>query len=187
MAQRPTIQTERLILRPFEAADAPRVAALCGDREIAANTLLIPHPYSLGDAESWLAAHPQQFDAGTHVTFAITLRAGGELIGAVGLTIDRTHDRAELGYWVGREFWNQGYASEASRGAIRHGFAACGVERIFASHFLRNPASGRVLEKCGMRLEGVARRYIKKWGVYEDGGIYAIIRADFEAHHGTTG
>ncbi len=181
MPQRPTIQTERLILRPFEVSDAARVAELCGDREIAANTLLIPHPYSLADAELWLAGQAAQYDAGTHVTFATTLREPGGLIGAVGLTIDRAHDRAELGYWIGRPCWGRGYATEASRAAIRHGFASCGLERIWASHFLRNPASGRVLEKCGMRFEGVARRYVKKWGVYEDGGVYAITRADFKS------
>ncbi len=181
MPQRPTIHTERLILRPFEPADAPRVAELCGDREIAANTLLIPHPYSLADAESWLATHRASFDAGTHVALAITLRDGGELAGCVGLTIERAHDRAELGYWIGRASWNRGYATEASRAAIRHGFASHGLERIFASHFVRNPASGRVLEKCGMRFEGIARRYVRKWGVYEDGAVYAIIRADVEA------
>ncbi len=175
------MHTERLILRPFELSDAPRVAELCADREIAANTLVIPHPYSLGDAESWLATHRASFEAGTHGALAITLRDGGELAGCVGLTIERAHDRAELGYWIGRAFWNRGYATEASRAAIRHGFVSHGLERIFASHFLRNPASGRVLEKCGMRFEGIARRYVKKWGVYEDGAVYAIVRADFEA------
>jgi [ribosomal protein S5]-alanine N-acetyltransferase len=175
------ILTERLILRPFEASDAPRVAELCADRDIAANTLVIPHPYTLADAQSWLAAHRASFEAGTHGALAITLQDGGELVGCVGLTIERAHDRAELGYWIGRAFWNRGYATEASRAAIRHGFVSHGLERIFASHFLRNPASGRVLEKCGMRFEGIARRYVRKWGVYEDGAVYAIIRADFEA------
>ncbi len=180
MAEQPTIQTERLTLRPFSPDDAPALTALCGDREIAANTLLIPHPYTRADADKWLGTHRANFDAGTHATFAISLRESGALAGAVGLTIDRTHDRAELGYWIGRPWWTRGYATEASRAVIRYGFEVCGLERIFASHYIRNPASGRVLQKCGMTFEGVARHYVKKWGTYEDGGVYAILRADFE-------
>lgn len=180
VAERPTILTARLTLRPFTPGDAAAVGALCGDREIAAGTLLIPHPYSRADAEAWIATHQAAFEAGTQVVFAVALRATTAVVGSVGLAIERAHDRAELGYWIGREHWNRGYATEAARAVIAYAFETCALERVFASHFMRNPASRRVLEKAGMRHEGTARHYVKKWGVYEDGGLYALVRADFE-------
>jgi [ribosomal protein S5]-alanine N-acetyltransferase len=181
MAQRPTIYTDRLTLRPFEMSDAPAVAAICADKDIAANTLFVPHPYALTDAESWLQKHQESFDSGRDVQFAITLTPTKELIGAMGLVIERAHDRAELGYWIARPHWSRGYASEAARAAIRYGFETAGLNRINAYHYIRNPASGRVLQNAGLRYEGLLRQHIKKWGQYEDCAFYALIRADYHA------
>jgi ribosomal-protein-alanine N-acetyltransferase len=181
MAQRPTIHTDRLTLRPFEMSDASAVAAFCADKDIAANTLFIPHPYALADAEAWLQNHQETFDGGRDIQFAVTLNSTGELIGAMGLVIEQAHDRAELGYWIGRPHWNKGYASEAARAALDYGFDVAGLNRIAAYHFLRNPASGRVLQNAGLRYEGLLRQHIKKWGQYEDCAFYALIRSDYHA------
>src|SRR5882724_11778597 len=83
--KRPTLKTKRLVLRPFELSDAPRVKLLAGDRDVAAMTLLIPHPYEDGIAEAWIGLHQERFENGQEIVFAITLKASGELIGAIGL------------------------------------------------------------------------------------------------------
>lgn len=183
----PTIETERLRLRPFRMSDARRVQTLVGEREIAATTLNIPHPYQDGMAETWIRTHEPGYAADELATFAITIRASGELVGAIGLVIDRDHGRAELGYWIGRPYWNHGYATEAARALLRLGFEQLGVHRIQAEHLVRNPASGRVMQKAGMRHEGRLRHHILKWGVYEDIDVYGILADELPASHVSEG
>ena len=179
MAESPTITTGRLLLRRFAATDAPRVTALCADREIAANTLTIPHPYTLSDAETWLRGEVERWAGGTSANFAMTMRGDRLLVGSVGLRIEVDHNRAELGYWVARSHWGMGLATEAARAVVEWGFGELSLERIYSYHYVRNPASGRVLEKIGMRREGVARRAIRKWGVYEDCALFAALRGEW--------
>ena len=153
----PTLTTQRLILRPFAPEDAPVVQRLAGDRAVADTTERIPHPYENGMAETWIATHPQQFRDLKECTFAIVLKDGQQVIGAVGLTLTMAHARGELGYWIGREFWNHGYCTEAARAVVEYGFSVLGLHRIHARHLTRNPASGRVMEKLGMQYEGRLR------------------------------
>lgn len=176
MKQRPTIRTERLVLRPFELVDAPAVHRLAGDREIALNTATIPHPYPVGMAEKWIGSHQEDFDSNKNLTLAID---AGEIVGAIGLAFTPDEDRAEIGYWIGVPFWGKGYASEAAGGMIRYAFEELGLNRVHAGFFVRNPASGRVMEKIGMTYEGTLRRHHKKWGEYVDVSIYGILRAEW--------
>jgi RimJ/RimL family protein N-acetyltransferase len=177
-AAQPTLTTERLLLRPFDLADAPAVQRLAGERTIADTRLAIPHPYPDGAAEEWIATHVPSYAAGTQAAFAITLRAGGALVGSIGLMISPVHARAELGYWIGVPYWRRGYATEAGRAVVRFGFEQVGLHRIQAHHFTRNPASGRVLEKLGMQLEGIRRHFVQKWEVFEDLAAYSILVSD---------
>jgi len=170
-----TLTTERLLLRPFTLADAPAVQRLAGAREVALNTLLIPHPYPEGAAEAWISKPSDP----NNVTFAITLRDGGELVGAMGLVVGREHDRAEIGYWIAVEHWNRGYATEAAREVMRYGFEELNINRIFAMYFARNAASGRVMQKLGMRHEGSLREHLVKWGERIDVELYGILRSDW--------
>ena len=177
MSERPSLETERLLLRPFHPADAPEVMRLAGDPAIASTTLNIPHPYEPGMAEAWIATHQESFDKGTGLGFAIARRADRALLGAVGLIIAPAHARAEIGYWIGKEHWNQGYATEAARAVVRHGFDVLGLNRIVARHFSRNPASGRVLEKVGLHHEGRCPQHVLKNGVFEDLELYGRLRS----------
>ena len=176
MSERPTLETDRLILRPFVADDAPEVMRLAGDELIATTTLNIPHPYDNAMAESWIATHQEGFDEGRLVNFAITRREDDRLLGAIGLVVAPEHERAELGYWVGREHWSQGYATEAAHAVVRHGFEAMGLNRIVARHMSRNPASGRVLEKIGMRHEGTLPQHVRKNGRFVHLELYGLLR-----------
>ena len=181
--ERAAIETDRLRLRPFTEDDAPEVARMAGDREIADTTFSIPHPYSEQDARDWIATHAPRFEEGTLVNFAIELRGGG-LVGAIGLALRAAHRTADLGYWIGREHWGEGYATEAARAVTRHGFASLGLRRVFAHHMTRNPASGRVMEKIGMRREGLLRAHIEKWGEPEDVAVWGILREELSGSDG---
>ncbi|HEX5438880.1 MAG TPA: GNAT family N-acetyltransferase [Gemmatimonadaceae bacterium] len=181
MAQPPTIATARLILRPFALTDATDVQRLAGQRDIAATTDHIPHPYDIAMAQAWIGSHQPGFEAGTLATFAIVLCTGGELIGAIGLTIIAEHERAELGYWVGKPYWGQGYCTEAAGAVLRYAFEEGGLNRVHACHFARNPASGRVMQKIGMQHEGRLRQHVKKWGQLEDLEMYGVLREEYRA------
>jgi len=176
---RPTIETERLVLRPFRLEDAPEVQRLCSAREIAAGTLEIPHPYPDGAAEAWIAGHAE---AGERVELAIELRGEAALVGAIGLNLEREHSRAELGYWIGVPYWRRGHATEAAHAVVDYAFAEEGLNRVFAFHFTTNPASGRVLEKVGMSHEGTRRGHSLKWGEFLDSEAYAVLRSDWQTH-----
>ncbi len=179
MAEFPLLTTERLALRAFEADDAEAVTELCNEWEIARTTLNIPHPYERWMAEAWIENHRPGFERGDSVIFAITFRPDGRLVGAVGLHLDPASHAGELGYWVGKDFWNQGIATEAARAVVAHAFDRMGLNRIAARHMTKNPASGRVMQKVGMTFEGVLRQSIFRWGSYEDSAIYSLLRSEF--------
>lgn len=179
--QQPTIHTERLILRPFMLEDGAEVQRLAGDRAIASVTLTIPHPYEDGIAQDWIKTHPKSFAEGKEVVFAITFTETNMLCGAIGLGINREHNRAELGYWIGKPFWGNGYCTEAALAVIKYGFESLGLYRIHSSHFSSNPASGRVMQKIGMRYEGCLRQHLLKWGNFEDRVQYAILKNEWES------
>ena len=176
----PVLQTQRLILRPFVLEDAPQVQRLAGEREIAATTLAIPHPYADGMAEEWISTHQEQFSKGEAAIFAIVLSASDELLGAIGLGIWKEHARGEIGYWIGKPYWNNGFCTEAAREVMRFGFEELGLSSIFACHFRGNEASGRVMQKLGMVKEGTLRQHVIKWGVAEDLVFYDILRREFQ-------
>ena len=176
----PVLETERLVLRPYLMADAPSVQQVCGDRAIADTTLAIPHPYPDGAAEQWISTHAESFRQGTEVTLAITLKPDRPVIGSVALSVNKKHQRGELGYMVAREHWNRGYCTEAARALMSFGFSTLGLDRIQAAHFPRNPASGRVMQKLGMTREGLLRQYVSNRGTREDVIMYSILRPEFK-------
>jgi [ribosomal protein S5]-alanine N-acetyltransferase len=115
MTGQTTLETARLILRPYSDADIPELLPLVGSREVAATTLRIAHPYTEQDARGFLrlAQEPGK------IWLAITLRADGRQIGGIGLRVEEQHRHAELGYWLGVPCWGKGYATEAAREMVR--------------------------------------------------------------------
>lgn len=145
----PVLETKRLALRAPQLEDAKTVAMLANDRRIAENTARIPHPYREADAETFIAgANKASGDA----LFLITLR-DGTVIGACGLTLQ--DETPELGYWLGVPYWGKGYATEAVHALIDYAFADLGHTALQAGARVTNPASRRVLEKCGFQWTGV--------------------------------
>jgi len=144
----PVLETERLVLRAPRLEDVKAVAMQANDRRIAENTARIPHPYRLTDADDFIATA----NLGTETVFLITLR-NGAVIGACGFTQVDRHP-PEIGYWLGVKHWGKGYATEAVRAMIDHIFTDLGDESINAAARVTNPASRRVLEKCGFQWSG---------------------------------
>jgi RimJ/RimL family protein N-acetyltransferase len=147
----PAISTERLLLRGPVANDAARIAELANDINVAGRVSRMPYPYGISDAEAWLetVAH---FDWDRDAVFAIEHHAFG-LAGIIGVT-HRHGLRPELGYWLGRPFWNRGYATEAARGVLKWVKRDWRKRLVVAGHFSDNPASGAVLCKAGFLYTG---------------------------------
>lgn len=185
MTPPPTLHTPRLVLRPFTSQDAGAVHRLASAREIADTMISVPHPLDRATAEGWMTRAAEDFAAGRAVWFAVTRAGDGVLIGSMALKkIDWEHRQASLSYWIGVPFWGQGYAGEAARRVVRFGFEELDLNRIYAFHMVRNPASGRVLAKAGMQPEGVLRQRVRKWGVFEDVVMQAVLREDWTADAG---
>lgn len=177
----PRLETRRLTLRPFDRADAPEVARLVGDHEVNRTLLNVPHPYTLEMAETWIGGQADRFERGGWFELAIVRSEDGRLLGAVGLHPEPKHERAEIGYWIGREHQGRGHATEAAGEIVRYAFEERNLHRVFARCLARNRASARVLEKLGMVLEGHLREHTRVKGVRDDRLIYGILAREFRA------
>ena len=142
----PILTTPRLTLRPLDLSDAGAVAALAGDWDVACMTGRIPHPYTLRDADRWIA------DIAPH-EFVRAVVHHGELIGAVGYA-PHEDGSAEIGYWIGKPFWRQGFASEAAQALVAHCFDHERRSRLTCCHFVDNAASQRIIAKLGFKPTG---------------------------------
>jgi RimJ/RimL family protein N-acetyltransferase len=152
----PVLQTERLVLRAPHIGDAEAVTALINERRIAENMARIPYPYTLADAEGFIA-RANQNDRET--SFLITL-SDGTIIGGCGIGV-LSGRYPEVGYWLGIAYWRNGYATEASHALVDHAFGDLGLDKIEAGARVSNPASRRVLEKCGFQWTGVILQRIR--------------------------
>lgn len=172
-----TILTERLLLRLFTPSDAKAVAALCNNYNIYQNTLYLPYPYTVEDALTWIDRHEDNFNARLSYEFAVTDKDSGVLYGAIALSHNEKFNNGELAYWIGEEFWGNGYATEAAQAMLRYAFEDRQYHKVFARYFSSNPASGKVMQKIGMTREGILRDHIRKDGRYEDLVHYGIIHS----------
>jgi RimJ/RimL family protein N-acetyltransferase len=152
------LETQRLVLRAPQLEDAKAIAALANDRRIAENTARIPHPYRMSDAETWIVGSAAELDTETYL---ITL-ANGSVIGGCGF--DLGDGAPEIGYWLGTRYWGKGYATEAVRALIDHAFTSLDHKALQSCVRVTNPASRRVLEKCGFQWTGVGLCRIRALG-----------------------
>ena len=150
-------RTERLLLRPGWAEDAPALFEAIADERIVRNLATAPWPYGLADAEKFLARERGPMEAASLIF--LRTRGAPRLIGGIGLgTLDG--QGLEFGYWIAPRYWGLGFATEAGRAFIANARDSLRIRRLEAGHFLDNPASGRVLAKLGFRTTGqVVSRY----------------------------
>lgn len=160
------MKAPRLQFRAFEAADAPRVAEMAGDYDVASMTGRIPYPYTIVAADQWIAGIEADGD------FVRAVLHEGRLVGAVGLVADGEH-RAEIGYWIGKAYWGRGFATEAARALVHHAFGALGYRWLTCGHFVDNTASARVIAKLGFTRTGGGHLYCQARGVEAEVVLYA--------------
>jgi RimJ/RimL family protein N-acetyltransferase len=149
------LKTARLVLRRPTDDDAKALKSLINDIRIAENTARIPHPYTIKDARSFIDAVAK----GSEPAFLITL-ADGRIVGGCGIGVLR-NDEPEIGYWLGVKHWGNGYATEAARALIDHAFTELGYSELMAGARVSNPASRRVIEKCGFQWTGVVLQRVR--------------------------
>ncbi|WP_308638760.1 GNAT family N-acetyltransferase [Paenibacillus silvisoli] len=170
------MQTERLLLRPFEQRDAATVQSLAGQIEVAQTTLALPHPYPDGAAEAWIDFRKDAANKGHGYTFAIVDAANQQVMGCISLNISAEHRRAEIGYWLGKQYWGQGFATEATKRIVRFGFEALQLNRLIGAAMTKNPASCAVLLKAGLKHEGTFKQHIRKWDQFEDLDYFGLTK-----------
>lgn len=173
--------TERLLLRPGWAEDAPALSRAIGEEAIVRNLSRVPWPYALGDATRFLdRPHDPQAPR-----FLITRREDGAVIGGIGLMRDgrlcQDARDCALGYWLARDQWGQGYATEAGRAVVALADESLRLPRIKACHALDNPASGRVLRKLGFWPDGTGRLHSLARGEEMDVRLFARARPEAPA------
>jgi ribosomal-protein-alanine N-acetyltransferase len=172
------LETERLLLRHHRADDAESLVALANDWDVAKSLGRLPHPYGRADAEYFLRKAIEGRAAGTDFNYAITRKSDRALIGGAGVHLREGGD-FEFGYWLGKPFWKQGYATEAARRLVSFTFRELKVERLVAGWFHDNPASGRVLEKLGCVMAGAEQRNCAARGHTVYCHLVTLTRADF--------
>ncbi|MEI9991024.1 MAG: GNAT family N-acetyltransferase [Rhizomicrobium sp.] len=148
------LESERLLLRRPERRDIPAIVPLANDYEVAKNLSTMPHPYTATDGEAFLARLDEKRD--TDFVFAITRKADSVYMGSIGLHL--RDDGYEFGYWLGKPFWRQGYATEAARRLIAFAFDELEAQLVWAGWFHDNPRSGNVLAKLGCVPRGFTKR-----------------------------
>jgi RimJ/RimL family protein N-acetyltransferase len=174
-------------LEPISLAHTAEVQALASDPLIAA-TSNVPHPYPADGASTWIRYTLAQRELGYELNFAIlssstSARAGhGVLVGVCGvLNISGSPRRGELGYWIGVPYWNRGHASTAARALVQRVFTEHGIDELYSSCLVRNPASFRVLQKTGFRHVGFGTHADSKWGPDDRFAIFELTKREWEA------
>ncbi len=174
----PLVLPNGIHLTEFRRTDQDALVDYLSDRDIYANTLRIPHPYTPADAEHWfeIAEEANRLN-GVTVQWAIRNETGN-LIGGIGLEGfkgDHPH-RVEMGYWLAKPFWGRGIMTSVVQAVCRHAFEELGLVKITAYVLSCNNASARVLGKCGFEQEGFCRKHFAKDGEFIDAKWFGLVR-----------
>lgn len=168
MAQHPTLNTERLLLRRMEITDLPNLMKYASNKNVSDKVFGYPFPYLEEDAIARINTVIEGFKNKNRFIFTITQKDENELIGEIGMRLETEHNKAEIGYWIAEPYWGKGIATEAVEAVLKFGFEELKLNKIFATCFDGNDVSGKVLEKNRMILEGeLIQEYFFK-GEYRD-------------------
>ena len=176
------LETKRLLLKPYNQDYAEMIFPVVSQFEISDTMIAIPHPYPRQAVHQWIDYLEKSAEQGTAFEFAIFSKDHTEnYIGNCGLvSISKSHQKAEIAYFIDKKQWGKGYATEAALLMIEYGFEKLGLERIYGHCMSRNPASRKVMEKIGFKFEGTLRHAIKKDDVFEDIDLLGMTRSDFD-------
>ena len=175
----PTLNTERLILRPMRVGDAADMFDYAQREDVTTYLLWSPHQ-SMSYTRDYLKYIETRYDAGDFYDWAVVERSSGKMIGTCGFTrIDMPNNTGEIGYVLNPEFHDKGYGTEAAKEALRFGFDVIGLHRIEARFMAGNNASLHVMDKLGMTFEGFRRESMLVKGKYRTIGTSAILFDDY--------
>jgi len=169
------IKTKKFTLRPYRKGDERSLQENINDRHVYRYTCRIPHPYTIKDAKEFINNYLNKYNKKGSDKFILAIEIDGQIVGALGLEDIKKH-MAEMGYWIGKKYWNKGIMTEAVRIMTRIGFRKYKLTRIYAQTFLKNTASRKVLEKNGYKIEGIMRKDTLKDGKLYDSTIYAKLK-----------
>lgn len=170
-----------IVLRKLTLADADSVTENVKDKEIIKWLLVVPYPYRKIDAVRFIRSRQNERRARKSFTFGISLKADKDVIGIIDLSdIDWDDKKAEIGYWIGKRFWGNGYMTEAINLMSRFGFRELKLNKIYARVFEGNIASMRALEKNNYRHEGILRDENYKYGRWIDEYYYGLIKSEYK-------
>ncbi|MEQ1733090.1 MAG: GNAT family protein, partial [Bacteroidia bacterium] len=172
----PELLTERLRIGKIRPSAIAKIVEYANNKTISDNTLTFPYPYYEENAIYWINFSNQGFLSKENFVFAIYQKDTERFIGGIGLHLDKKHNKAELGYWIAEPFWNKGFATEAGKEILRYGFEVLNLNKIYATHFLYNPASEKILLKIGMKYEADLKEHYFKNGKYEDVRQYYLLK-----------
>jgi len=176
----PRLETERLVLRKLEMRDAQDIFNYSQDPLVAKHVLWDPHT-SVGESRGYIRYMLRKYRAGDPSSWGIEEKASGKIIGTIGyMWYQRENNSVEVGYSLARSHWNKGYMTEALRAVIDYSFRNLHLHRVEAQHETDNAASGKVMEKCGMKKEGTLRGRLYNKGKYVDVHIYSILREEYK-------
>lgn len=174
------LETNRLLLNQPTVKDIPQLLEIMKNPIYSKHTTNIPYPYTEDSGLFWIELAEQGLCDQKAYIFAIRFKDSPALIGGIGLGLDITNNKAELGYWLAEPFWNQGLITEAAHAIIQFGFDTLKLHKIFASYFSFNEASGRIMQKIGMQKEGELRAHTLKSETYIDHVFYGIINKNHD-------
>ena len=179
LADLPTIETERLLLRKITLNDASDMFEYASNPEVSEYTMWSTH-VSIEDTKYFLKSLTKMYKKRELVDWGIVHKAEKKFIGTCGFVEwSMTHSRAEIGYALSARYWSEGYMSEAVNAIIEFGFREMLLNRVMGRCEVNNIASARVMEKVGMQLEGILRQQLFVKGKYWDLKIYSILREEF--------
>lgn len=175
----PTLETKRLILRRLKPSDAKAVFEYASDPEVTKYVTWQPHK-AIAESKSFIRFVLNQYKQDKAGDWAIVLRQTGKVIGTCGFTaINAINNYAEIGYVLSHRYWGNGYMTEAVLALLKFAFDKMSLNRVEAVHILNNAPSGRVMEKAGMKSEGLLQQRIFTAGEYHDVRIYAITKKEY--------
>ena len=175
-----TIKTTRLVLRKIELEDAEMMFRNWSNDDEVSRYMRWPTHKNVEETKATIQNWFDGYKENCRYHWGICLESG-EMIGSIGVMVTADYDyKAEIGYSIGRKWWGQGYTGEAAKAVVDYMFRNTDIERIEAYHSVNNPASGKVMEKAGMRLEGFARHKYKNRDGFQDCNMYGIVRDDWE-------
>lgn len=182
----PYLETERLILRPYQKSDGPQIASHLRSREVTRYTYM-PHPYAISDYDAFFRRMNTPAARQRHLVFALIDNVTGNVIGGLGChAFDQKNQSVEIGYWLAKKYWGKGLMAGAVVAAVDYLFRVRKLRRVHARVWHPNTKSARVLEKAGFTLEGRLRQDIKRNGRWMDVLVFGVLREEWAVNQKKT-